>query len=69
MQDPQLEVRKEFGARVRRTVSVLLQSTVQRAAKYAALLPMAAADPSADHRAAAYQVRPLDRRGLNFVSG
>ncbi|KAK9820961.1 hypothetical protein WJX81_007677 [Elliptochloris bilobata] len=55
MQDPQLEVRAAFGGRARRTVSVLLKAGApQRAAKYAALLPLAAADPSADHRTAAY---------------
>ena len=57
-QDPQLEVRAAFGAKVRRTVSVLLAGAPQRAAKYAALLPLAAADPCAEHRHAAYQARP-----------
>ena len=56
-QDPQLEVRAAFGAKVRRTVSVLLAGAPQRAAKYAALLPLAAADPCAEHRHAAYQAR------------
>lgn len=57
-QDPQLEVRAAFGAKVRRTVSVLLAGAPQRAAKYAALLPLAAADPCAEHPHAAYQARP-----------
>ena len=56
-QDPQLEVRAAFCAKVRRTVSVLLAGAPQRAAKYATLLPLAAADPSAEHRHAAYQAR------------
>lgn len=50
-------MRAAFGAKVRRTVSVLLAGLPQRAAKYAALLPLAAADPSAEHRHAAYQAR------------
>lgn len=53
-QDPQLEVRAAFGARVRRAVTALLPWAAQRCAKVAALLPLAAADPSMDHRAAAH---------------
>jgi hypothetical protein len=53
-QDAQLEVRAAFGARVRRTLSALLAGAVQRAAKYAALLPLAAADPRDAHRTAAH---------------
>ena len=47
-------MRAAFGARVRRTLSALLAGAVQRAAKYAALLPLAAADPRDAHRTAAH---------------
>lgn len=43
-----MEVRKEFGLKVRRTVMLLnaRPSYAQRASKYAAMLPLAGMDPS-----------------------
>lgn len=51
-QDPLMEVRKAFGAKVRRTVLLLnaRPSYAQRASKYAAMLPMAGMDPSETNR-------------------
>lgn len=49
-----MEVRAGFGAKVRRTV-LLLNGTpggVQRAAKYAAMLPLAGMDPNEANRSA-----------------
>ena len=47
-----MEVRKAFGAKVRRTVLLLnaRPSYAQRASKYAAMLPMAGMDPSETNR-------------------
>ena len=51
-----MEVRKEFGLKVRRTVLLLnaRPSYAQRASKYAAMLPLAGMDPSEAVRCAAH---------------
>lgn len=47
-----MEVRAQFGAKVRRTVLLLngRPSYAQRASKYAAMLPLAGMDPNTGNR-------------------
>lgn len=55
MQDPARFVRSMFGQKVHRTVTVFDKcKTNQKAAKYAAMLPLAAVDPNSANQQAAY---------------